>query len=257
MDSTLILELEGEVNLQQFTEAVTRFKALLDTLAHEIAPDAQIEWTLQNLSYGSALVAVQSVDELTEKTVRVIEAFEQIGQSLQDRTPIPFSSRVQQEAAALSHLVRHDITALRLATSRQDNVIYGAFDQAQLTRATRPMTTFGSVKGRVQSISTRKSLHFTLYDALLDQAVRCYIDAAQREKLTDIWDQWVFVTGRVTRQPHTGRPISVREITGIDLVVVAAPGSYRQARGVLAGIDDEPAEVTIERLRSGATSFED
>ena len=36
-----------------------------------------------------------------------------------------------------------------------------------------------------------------------------------------------------------------------DFTKPAEAGSYKQARGILAGLDDEPAEVSIRRLRDG------
>jgi hypothetical protein len=46
------------------------------------------------------------------------------------------------------------------------------------------------------------------------------------------------------------QPLSVRHITQIESLPEVAPGSYLQARGVLASLsDDELPEVTIGRLR--------
>lgn len=248
-DTTLVFALEGEVTLAEFTDAVNHFQKLLLQLTQEVAADTKIEWDLEDLQYGSAIMAVAGRSDDDASVLRVISAFEDVGQSLQQHNPIPFSRHVAREAEALTKLIGQDITAVRLSTARKEAIIYGVFDVQKITQA-KPMIAFGTVKGRVQSISNRGKLRFTLYDAVFDKPVNCFVAENRQEILTDIWDQQVFVSGRVTRQPDIGQPISVREITSIDFVPVVQPGSYRKARGILAGISDaEPAEISIRRLR--------
>ena len=93
-------------------------------------------------------------------------------------------------------------------------------------------------------------MKFTLYDSTFDKAVPCYLQEDQEDKMREIWGKNVIVTGRITREPDNGRPVSIREITSIDPVVEAAPGSYKIARGIFQWSQgDEPAEVSIRRLR--------
>jgi hypothetical protein len=89
-----------------------------------------------------------------------------------------------------------------------------------------------------------------LYNTVFDKPVSCYVKEDYQNILTDIWDKVVFVSGRVTRQPDSGQPVSIREITAIELVPIVEPGSYRKARGILAEFGEpEPAEISIRRLR--------
>lgn len=248
-DTTLVLALEGDVRLDQFSEAVSRFYELLRQLTQEVAADTNIEWDLEDLQYGSAILAVAGRADTEEPVLRVVSAFEDVGQSLQQHKPIPFSRQVAREAEALTKLIGGDIKSVRLETARREAIIYSLFDARKIS-ATRPMTAFGSVKGRVQSISNRRKLRFTLYDLVFDKPVSCYISEDRQEILTDIWDKVVWVSGRVTRQPDSGQPVNVRELTSIDLVPMMEPGSYRKARGILAGSGEpELAEVSIRRLR--------
>lgn len=248
-DTTLVLALEGDVRLDQFSEAVSHFHKLLVQLTQEVAADTKIEWDLEDLQYGSAIMAVAGRADTEEPVLRVISAFEDVGQSLQQHQPIPFSRHVTREAELLTKLIGGDIKAVRLGTARKEAIIYGLFDAKKITTA-KPMVSFGSVKGRVQSISNRGKLRFTLYDGVFDKPVSCYVKEDRQDILADIWDRVVFVSGRVTRQPDSGQPVSVREITSIDFVPIIEPGSYRMARGILAGSGEpEPAEVSIRRLR--------
>lgn len=248
-DTTVVLALEGDVNLEQFSEAVNRFKTLLNLLAQEVAADTKIEWDLEDLQYGSAIMAVDGRADTDEPVLRVVSAFEDVGQSLQQHQPIRYSRHVAREAEALTKLIGNDIKVVRLGTARKEAIIYGLFDSKQQKTA-QPLVSFGTVKGRVQSISNRGKLRFMLYDAVFDKPVSCYLQEEYQHLLTDIWDKIVFVSGRVTRQPDSGQPVSVREITSIDFVPIVTPGSYRKARGVLANQETpEPAEISIRRLR--------
>jgi hypothetical protein len=248
-DTTLVLALEGDVTLAQFSEAVHHFNKLLLTLTQEVAADTPIEWALEDLQYGSAIMAVSGRADSDEPVLRVVSAFEGMGQALQHHQPIPFSRHVAREAEALTKLIREDVKAVRLGTARKEAIIYGLFDAKKLSAA-KPIVSFGTIKGRVQGISNRGKLRFTLYDAVFDKPVSCYVDEDRQAILTDIWDKVVFVSGQVTRQPDSGQPVSVRDITDIAFVPDGEPGSYRKARGVLAEAGDgEPAEASIRRLR--------
>ncbi len=57
-ETTLVLALEGDVTLDQFSEAVNHFHKLLLQLSQEVAADTKIEWDLEDLQYGSAIMAV-------------------------------------------------------------------------------------------------------------------------------------------------------------------------------------------------------
>lgn len=249
-DTKIEFALEGEVTLEEFSEAVNHFNRLLRQLALEVAPDVKIEWELDGLEYGSAVMEFTGRAEHVEPIFRVVSALEEVGESLQQHTPIPYSEHVAREAKALTKVIRGDITALRLGNHQKPKIIYGGFDTKEAVTS-KQITSFGTIKGRVQSISSRKKLQFTLYDILFDKPIRCYIEQDRQSILKDIWDEIVFVSGYITRHIETGQPISVRNITSIDFVPIIEPGSYRKARGILAGLttNNEPSEISIRRLR--------
>ena len=109
----------------------------------------------------------------------------------------------------------------------------------------------GAIKGRIQAISSRNRLRFILYDTLFDKPIPCFIEENQKEMVVQYWDKLVFVSGEIIRNPATGVPIRMEHITDIELVPASEPGSYKNARGILAGLWDEPSEVLIRRLRDG------
>jgi hypothetical protein len=105
------------------------------------------------------------------------------------------------------------------------------------------------VRGRVQTLSSRGRLRFTLYDALYDKAVSCYLAEGQEDIMRDAWGHVALVEGWVTRDPATDRPLSIRGIERVTLLPEGDPHGYRRARGAVLG--RELPEAIIRRLRDG------
>ena len=104
-----------------------------------------------------------------------------------------------------------------------------------LTRGDRsaPRVSIGAIAGRVQTLGDHADLRFNLYDTLFDRAVACYLTPGQEEIMRDAWGERARVSGRITREGSTGRPLSIRNIVAVDILQDAEPGSYRQARGAV------------------------
>jgi hypothetical protein len=106
------------------------------------------------------------------------------------------------------------------------------------------------VLGRVQTLSHRGSLRFTLYDLLHDRAVSCYLQEGQQDIMRGAWDRLALVKGWVKRDPVNGRPTTIRRVRAVEVRDEGQLGDWRQAGGLLRGEGtDEPAEATIRRLR--------
>ncbi len=97
-----------------------------------------------------------------------------------------------------------------------------------------PSDAYGAVEGRIQAVSNRNSwAWFTLYAAVGDHAVVCYLDEEGAELIRNAWGRRAVIEGWVSRDPLTGRPLSIRRITAITELEDRSPGGYRDARGVL------------------------
>jgi hypothetical protein len=108
--------------------------------------------------------------------------------------------------------------------------------------------TFGAVEGRIQTLSSRGGLRFTLYDTLHDKAVSCYLTEGFEDQMRDAWGRRAVVEGRVTRHPETGRPLAIRGITAVEVLPEVARHAYRDLRG-LSPRESLSAEDAIRRLR--------
>jgi len=110
---------------------------------------------------------------------------------------------------------------------------------------------YGGVTGRVQTLSSRGGLRFTLYDVLFDRAVSCYLAEGQEEIMRDVWGRMAVVEGLVTRDRVTGRPQVVRGVRGVTVVREAVSDRYVDSRGILeASFAGRPPEEVIRKLRS-------
>jgi hypothetical protein len=251
---TLTVALEGpEISLSSFASAVTALDALLKDLSAEVAPNSQLVWEVEDLQVSSAIATVRgrTVSGDPEAVDRVSEAYEAIGAALTRGDPIPYSERVARHVAALTAVLDDHVRAVRLETANQDYTIPGKSPvPGPMVPLARPLISFGAVEGRIQTLSNRRSLRFTLYDTLNDQAVACYLKPGEEDRVQLFWGHRVIVEGEIRRDPWSGRPTAIRQITEIVPLPERGPDDWRAARGALVGVwNGEPAEETIRRIR--------
>jgi hypothetical protein len=151
-------------------------------------------------------------------------------------------------------LVGDDLEAIRFETA-DDEATLREPAPADAPAATPPRNrpTYGAVTGRVQTLSKRSGLRFTLYDTLNDRAVSCYLAEGSEPTMVDVWGKVATVEGWVSRDPISGRPLAVRRITNVEAVEdEGALDGYQRARGVLHRRPGTPrAEERLRTLRDG------
>jgi hypothetical protein len=109
---------------------------------------------------------------------------------------------------------------------------------------------FGAVEGRVQTLSSRGGLRFTLYDSLHDRAVSCYLAEGHEDIMRDAWGRLAVVQGLVKRDPRTGRPVTIREVRSVELLGERSPHDYKRARAAIPLPEGaRRAEDVIRQLR--------
>ena len=82
----------------------------------------------------------------------------------------------------------------------------------------KKMGSIGTITGLVETLSMRRNLRFILYDDAFDRAVTCYIDKEQEELMRDLWGKQISVTGRIYREPYSGKPVEIRNINKITIL---------------------------------------
>lgn len=235
MDSVKIaFKLEGDnIPLDVFVEAITAFQELIETLTDEVS-DMPLDWDVAELKKGSALLATAVFrEEQLEEAVKVDTAYNDVGRAVSVGNVIPFSDRVGDKVRALSRVVRGDVKGISLIPS--SNVVY--FVDRQLDQVVSKVNdkshTFGTLTGLAGTLSARYSIKLTLYDELFDRAVYCYLAESQAEQARRFWNTRVTITGLIYRDPDTGRPIEIKNISDIADKPYGDPQSFYQLRGLL------------------------
>jgi len=248
---TLTLSLEGEVPLDLFVEAMKRWQTLINDLSAEIANDAKIEWVIEDLEAGSATATVRGEAATYESVERVARGYEIVGRSLEDNQPIPYSPKIAGDSYELTTILNGKITSMRLGTPEESATILSPSLAVQEVRTSTPtLLSYGAVEGRIQTLTERAELRFTLYDSVFDQGIRCYLQDDQREMMRDAWGHRAIVEGRVTRDFLSGRPKEIRRIRRVEILGNIEPGSYRAARGIAPkGPDNLSPEEAVRRVR--------
>ncbi len=248
---TVTVALEGpEISLSSFAEAVSALDGLLKALTAEVAAQSSVVWEVESLEVGSAIATVRghTIEGDPDGVARVSAAYETIGDALQRQARVPFSEKVRRRVRALTNVLNDGVPALRLETANRDYIILR--DGHRQEAEQRPLITLGAVEGRIQALSNRRSLRFTLYDALDDRAIACYLKPGEEGMIRMLWGLRVIVEGEIRRDPLTGRPTAIRQITDVVPLPERGPDEWREAIGALADVwDGEPAEETIRRIR--------
>lgn len=250
MDDTLTLALNGEVTVEEFSRSIRHFSDLITALKDEVGGGATITWVIYDLQVSSAIATVRGLSNQPDKVEDVKRAYIEVGRHLEERTPIPFGRSVQTPARGLVSVLGTRIISIRFETADEDVTVASTqLPPAQLE--SERMTAYGAVVGRIQTLSNRQGLRFTLYDSLHDRAVSCYLQEGKEEVLRGLWGSRVIVHGWVNRDLASGRPIVIRRISRIDsLPDKPNRHSYLSARGVAPRSPDDPLpEETIRRIR--------
>jgi len=246
-NDTLTLRMDGEVPLNLFADAMGHFTGLIASLTKEVAAEATIEWVVTALEGGSAEATILGLCAEAEPVQRVVNAYGIVGTALSRSEAVPYSGSVAEYARALTGILDGKITRLRFETD------YGIADVTTASAHVRESTlppAWGTVKGIVQTLTNRRRLYFTLYDALFDQAVRCYLVTGRENEMRNAWGKRVRVTGRVVRDPVFGRPVEVRDIDNVEVLDDTPGNGLREAQGIVpVPPDSEKPEITLRRMR--------
>ncbi len=229
-EQTLTLALNGDVPLREFASAMHYFNSLVVGLASEIAGQAKVEWVIDSLEAGSAIATVRGVTDTPIVLDAIVTAFLRVGKALQAHQPIPYSDKVKQPAQSIVELLNGKVTSVRFETPTEDVLVASHYRDGV---PVKPTYSVGTLKGVVEALSRRRGIRFTIYDALFDRPIACYLKDGQEDKVKDFWGKKVLVTGLIGRDAESGKPFAIRKVTQVSPAESSEPGSYRHARGII------------------------
>ncbi len=243
----LTLTLDGDVSIHDFATAVSALDRLVKSLTEAIAEDKNaIQWVVTELEAGSATTTITGYAEKPQDVQSVIAGYSAVGRALATGGAVPYSEKVRKEAKKIMGILGGEVSSITFNTANGEITVA---PEQKAYKEVETFTSFGAVEGRVQTLSSRAGLKFTLFDTIYDKPVQCYLESEWQDKLRDFWGKRVIVEGMVTRSSRTGHPLNIRQISTIEVLPVIQPGAFREARGVLKY--EEPADIAIRRLRDG------
>jgi len=255
MDS-VTFRIDGEVTIDELGLAFGRFAELLAALQEQ--GEANVRWVLADLSYSSAIAVAQAVpqdDDAVAAVPALVRSYLDAAKFADGRIEIvglgAIGSRVLDAVLALTELagVTH---AVVLETDEDDVVFHApALRVAPAGPQNAPNAkSYGTVRGRVETVSRHRRLRFNLYELATDRSVSCYLKPGDEEMMRDAWGKVADVAGTVTRDGLTGRALAIRGVTDVRVVDEGDPLGFLRALGVVPAKD--PAEVVIRRVRDAS-----
>lgn len=243
---TITLALSGEVDLARFAAAVSNFEGLVQALSKEKGAEG-IRWLIHDLQISSTIATVRGESDILGEVERVVNAYEDVGRSLQSGQRPDYSEPVVRAANAITSVLGDKITAVRFETA---DLEFTVASRPEIAGATTVMKSSGAIEGRIQTLSNRKGLRFVLFDTLNDRAISCYLSEGQEEKMREIWGKRAIVEGEISREKETGRPVAIRHIVDMKVLPELQRGGYLKARAIAPRKPGAPlAEEIIRQLR--------
>lgn len=250
MRDTITLRLSGQVYLKDYVVAMSKLGSLVDALGKEVAEGAKVDWSVEALEAGSASTTFKGLaEEDTQQTEveKIVRAYERVGSSIESGLDIPYSREVSEAALGITNVLNGNIKEIFFETDEMEAIITDAVRQPN-KRSDTGFYSFGAIEGRVQTLSSRQNLTFTLYD-IFGRGIPCHLRKGDEDMMRNAWEKWVVVEGRI-RRDASGKPLSIRRITDVVIKESEEPQDYRKARGVLrAGVNAISAEEAIRRSR--------
>jgi hypothetical protein len=253
-DSATLSLLGDQVPFAAYVTAMDHFRGLIDALSAELAARVSIEWIVEDLTRSSATTTIRGEAtglDGTASVERVVSAYDSLAATLEKGELTGYAPRIVKEVSGLTGILNGKVEALVFQSALRETVIRKRERPGSIGwQPTPAVEAYGAIEGRVQTLTSRGGLRFTLYDMLHDRAVSCYVTEGRDSLLRDIWGKRALVEGWISRDAKSGRPLAVRQITSITELPERGPGSYRDARGA---VPLKPGgllpEVAIRRLR--------
>lgn len=244
MSDTVTLRLNGEVSLDQFARAIGGFKDLVRALS----ADETVTWRIADLDYGSASATVQGVGADPHEVSRVVRSYAAVANAANTQALTGYSKTIQTATGVILSVLDGGIDSIDFETADGD-VTVRSRPQVVVSPAPFRAPMHGAVTGRVQTVSSRGSLRFTLYDQVHDRAVACYLAEGREEIMRGVWDKIAVVEGVVTRDEITGRPKSIRQVRNVIVRHEGLPMDYLSARGASPSVSGMTAVDAVRRVR--------
>lgn len=237
--SDLTLEITGKnVTPEKFLRSVRAFFAIVTEVTTKVAGrKSAIKWTVA-VREGSNLVGLDPVPGFNPAVInRVISAVSSGIAQLEDRAaqPTSFSERAIKSLRELADVVgvsEDDDTLVRVWVKKEPVRLShkSVAHVAQLLASEHE--DYGSVEGRLQTVTERGGFHFVIYQILWDDSVRCFVPEHLAQVAIQSFGQRVEVYGRI-KYRKDGKAQSIDADDIIPFPPKESIPTFREVRGIL------------------------
>lgn len=241
---SVVLELSNDVELDVFATMLTKLTTLLQALQKNEPSRARVAMTINYLLLGSAAAgaALESDDDTLVENIST--GYLRVGKAMSVDNLLSFPANVARPAREMIKIIsRGHGHHLTMANDQADVVVLPTAIRGPKSATVRAI---GGIEGRIQTLSSRDRLNFILYEGAHDHGVRCYLADEQQDLVRDLWDRRALVTGTITRDATSGRPLSIRQIRTVTALPERDQTNYQRAIGVLKPLI--PADLKPEEL---------
>jgi len=243
------LSLKGEITLAEFAYAMHGFQALMEALASDLGGPGSVRWIVEDLRPGSATATVRGEAPDARLVQAVVGRYVSIGQSLEGGEFLHLSGRTQRAVFAItSVLADPHVEAVVFQAAEVQATVYERPGGLEGLATVPKIGTYGAVVGRVETLSKRRRLRFTLFDLVGDRAISCYLSPGREDVMLNAWGRVAVVEGRVQRD-RNGRAKAIRDIERVTVIPEGDAMGYLRARGAAPAGSDLSPEQAIRRLR--------
>lgn len=215
IDTDLTLEIDGSnVTPEKFLRSVRTFFAILTEVTREVGgrPKA-VEWRV-NVKQGSNLVQVAPQPGFDPALINIVTSA--VGNGISqleniEARPDHFNERALKNLRELGSVVgraERDDTIVKVWV-RRDPIRVTEKSAANVSGIlASEHEDYGSIEGRLQTVTERGRLQFIVYEQLWDKAIRCYMPDHLTEAAMGAFRARVEVYGLI-RYRKDGQPISI------------------------------------------------
>ena len=213
----LSLDLKGSLPLEKFEKAIGAFFDLIKQVSKEALHENQkIHWTVTVRSGSATVNAIPhykpDVAAEARQILRAVpDGVHSIEHGIED---IPrFFNREAIKAVkrlgTIQSLKPDDVTGVRIRSdSVKANITPKSVVSADALIGGQHQA-FGSIEGKMQTITDREGFRFVVYDSLYDNRVDCFIDEELMEQAIANFRRRVRVSGMV-QYDRQGDPVSIK-----------------------------------------------
>lgn len=236
----LTLDLKGSLPLEKFEKAIAAFFDLIKEVTKEALQEKQkIRWTVTVRS-GSAIVnavphfepdvaaEARQILRAVPDGVRAIESGAEEMPRFFNREAVKAVKRL----GTLQTLRADDVTGVRIRSlSTKANITPKSVTGADGLIGGQHQS-YGSIEGKMQTITDRDGFKFVVYDSLYDHRVDCFIEEELLEQAIEDFRKRVRVSGMV-QYNRLGDPVSIKVNEIYAFKANSELPSVKEIRGIL------------------------